>query len=264
MTTAKRMTAVIKFDTGGRRWSIKLPWELHALETVLGKRLPLDYVYGLDLDGRTLVLHEWGATLHINRPGTNDVVEILYPLWKFSFWLDFMGRQGTPRSQIVGADGLQALELHAQYSTWASYLDKLTAAFYIEIYGVKPAEIIAVSPELADDVEFQAYLGSLLLKGRLPKGRGRHQMSKPAHVRYLGAIALNICRSAPVRNMLAACREACELRPDWVPRRWQVGEAKPGEHLYRALRKIGGTKVDDILNLEEHPRGLKYKPPYSK
>lgn len=264
MTTPTNNRGVIKFDAGGRLWSIKLPWALPALEAVLGKRLPLNYVCDLELEGQTLVLYEWGMLLHIIRPGTSTIVEIQYPLWPFSAWLDFMERHGTPRALIVGVAGTQALEWHAQYLPWASALNKLMAAFSIEIFGVKPAELIAWSPELAEDAEFQAYVGGLFLKGRLPKGQGRPKKPPPAHIQSLGLLAIEACRSSTATDMMAACRLACEHRPDWVPKRWQVGDTQPGEHLYRALRKIDGTVVDDILHLEALPHWAEQKPYYSK
>lgn len=245
----------IKFNAGGRLWRVETSWSLFDIELLLDQRLPLGHPVTLELDGHTLFVYEWGLLLQFYQPSTGAIIEAQCSFWAFTAWFDHMDQHGTPRQNIIGAAGLQALEWHEQYLQWARAEELQHAKWLVERDGYKPAELLTWLPRLAEEPEFKNLPS--------PKGQGRHKRQPPAHILELGALTLSIYRLSVAITFMGACRLACQLRPEWVPQYWRNhSEREPCNFLNDSLRKneFKGTVFEDFRFLKAPPHWLEVRP----
>lgn len=241
---------IFSFDAGASLWRIVGECPLFEMEMLSGRRLELGGRYELELRGYGLQLYEWGVLIWAYMPGTQDLAEFSSRLWAFPDWLQQLEQAGVgvKRSDVVGASGLQALEWHERYLGWAAN-EEYRHLEHLLGQGKTLDEIEAWHPRFSDNAKAVALIADLEQKGQLPKRRkGRPTGSMGSAIRELYALALDVYRhDVPgiADSWLAACWEACRLRPEWVPREWAIksgiddaGNALgPGMSLYRATNK---------------------------
>lgn len=257
--------AIVTFDAGGRVFRLSSYWALFDLEAMVGRRLSLGAPGEFEFEGVAIFVVESGFLLHVRQPATGNVVELTASLWSFPDWLDHMEREGTPRVLILQAAGLQALEWREHYLEWARLEELRHAEYLITQQGKTFEEVFAWAPHTAGREEMQRLRGRMENAGLAPArkqgGRGKSRGLWP-HKRELGLLALDILRNHPdCKDLMAACRLACRLRPEWLPpKRWN-GENGPAAYLWDAIRKdFKGTVFADRLVQTVSTYGTDCKP----
>lgn len=256
--------AIVTFDAGGQIFTIPSHWPLFDLELMVGRRLPLDSPGEFKFEGVAIFVVETGFVLHVRHPPTGGVVVLDDYLRAFPGWLDRMEREGTPRALILQAAGLQALEWRERYLEWGRLEELRHAEHLITHQGKTFEEVFAWAPHTADRPEMERLRGRLANAGigakRKQGGRGKSRDLWP-HKRELGILALDILRDHPDgKDLMAACRLACQLRPEWLPKRWTVGSG-PAAYLWDAIRKDSKVSVfADRLARSASAHGADCKP----
>lgn len=262
------------FYVNGRPWRVAGECSLYDMELLQGRRLELGVKYEVVLPGHALVLREQGLLVLSSKPGSAELSEFTHGLWAFPSWLKHLESIGTNRSDVVGSSDLQALEWYERYLQWAHdeeyrHLEHLTAQ------GKSLDELELWWPELRDNPLAAALVDDLERNSGLAKrGRGRPAGSMGAAIRELYALAVDIYRHdvpGMSDSWLAACWEACRLRPEWVPRQWAIkggideaGNALgPGMSLYRATNKasIRCSPLSDPVHWPAPEYWPEYRPP---
>lgn len=242
--------AFITFNVEGRIFRIPSYWPLFDLELMVGRRLPLDSPGEFEFEGVAISVVEAGFLLRARHPPTGAVIEAIHSLWPFPDWLAHMEREGTPCALILQATGLHALEWRERYLEWARIEELRHAEYLVTQQGKTFEEVFAWAPDMADREEVQQLRGRLANAGIAAKrkqgGRGKSRDLWP-HKRELGLLALDILRNHPgCKDLMAACRLACQLRPEWLPTKRWTGENGPAAYLWDAIRKdFKGTVFAD-------------------
>lgn len=263
------------FFMNSRAWQVTGECALHEMELLQGKRLELGVKYELVLPGHALMLREQGLLILSSRPGSVELSEFVFDLWAYPVWLKQIENMGTNRSDVVGSSDLQALEWHECYLQWARN-EELRHLEHLIGLGHSLDELELWWPKLRDNPLAAALIADLEQNGGLTKrGRGRPAGSMGAPIRELYALAVDVYRhDVPgiADSWLAACWEACRLRPEWVPKEWAVkgGEKDeagnalgPGMSLYRATNKtsIRRSPISDPVHWPVPEHWREYKSP---
>lgn len=240
MSDMNGFMATITFEVGERRFHMSGYWSLFDLELMVGRRLSIDSPESFEFEGIAISTLPDGFLLYVRSPATGEVSESTEYLWAFPDWLDHMEACGHSRLDILQATGLQALELREQYRAWAR-AEELQHAKYLIESGMTFEEIVAHAPPLAEREEFLLLWGHMKAAGTAPKRkRGRKGKARDLwpRQRELGRLAIDLFLNLPgYNNLTEACRDACKLRPDWLPaKRWK-GDREAAEFLRDALRK---------------------------
>lgn len=238
------------FYANGRPWRVAGECSLFDMELLQGRRLELGVKYEIVLPGHALVLREQGILVFSSEPGSTELSEFMNGFWAFPDWLKYLESGGTNRNDVVGSSGLQALEWYELYLQWARdeecrHLERLIGQ------GTSLNELALWWPDWSENPLAAALVDDLAQRGEMPKRRkGRPAGSIAPAIRELYSLAVDIYRhDVPgiADSWLAACWEACRLRPEWVPNEWKVkngtDEARnrlgPGMSLFRATNKPG-------------------------